>query len=541
MTAKGKPEPYPKVGAVLAERYRLERLLGTGGMGAVFLAENTTIGRKVAIKVLRRAYVENAEMIARFRQEGLASSTIRHRGVVDVLDMGTADTDTAFIVMELLQGETLRARVAREGPLPLAAGCAIVSEVLDVVAAAHEQGVIHRDLKPENIFLVDRPVPGVKVLDFGLSKFPHGDLTEAGRIFGTPQFMAPEQAQNTKRVGPAADLYATGGILFHALTGRPPFMGETPAAVVAQLLRDSPPLLRTLRKDVPEDLERLVASLLAREPERRPSSARAAREALLDLTRDPSFRPQDGSGSTEGMAPWDSAGSLEHSLANGSHDAVDRVTDLAVIPSEPTTVPVLPPPADGGPAPSPPKDRGELPHRRGPAPLRWFVGGGLAGIILLGVAVFALRTREAATPRAASPPEGVVRAEPRGGVERPEVSARLRVEKPVAPAPPPPEAVVMRAVELRARVPPRTLVRWTGVEEGVERQGNPIRVIGRSGAVVKGVAHAKGFADEAFELHFDRTTPLVVSPKALGTKTKPAPLRKAPKRAEPAAGKKQRR
>ena len=301
-------EPYPKPGRVLMGKYRLDQQIGAGGMGAVFLAENVDISRKVAVKVLQKSYLANPEMFARFKQEARAASAIRHRSICDVLDMGETEDGVAFIVMEYLQGETLKARIGRRKQLDLGHASWIISELLDVVSAAHEQRVIHRDLKPDNVFLVERPVKAVKVLDFGLSKFRDGNLTRTGRIFGTPSYMSPEQAQSTKTVGPAADLYSVGAIFFHALTGRTPFVGGSQTEILGQLLSQPVPRVRTLRKDIPEAVAKIIDGLLIKDPEKRPSDARLVREELLEATRglpkdDPLEAPLSPPVAPSGRAP----------------------------------------------------------------------------------------------------------------------------------------------------------------------------------------------------------------------------------------------
>ena len=210
-----------KPGDLLAGKYRIERLLGRGGMGAVYLAENTALGRRVAIKVVRTDKGEDGpdpELLARFRGEARAAAAIGHPGIIDVLDLGTTEDGTDFIVMEHLEGESLRDRLDRNIRLGLADVTQIGGELLDALAAAHDAGVVHRDLKPDNIFLVARPVPVTKILDFGISKLSRAEdasLTTTGRIMGTPHYMSPEQGRGA-RVGPPSDVYAAGAVLYRA-------------------------------------------------------------------------------------------------------------------------------------------------------------------------------------------------------------------------------------------------------------------------------------------------------------------------------------
>jgi serine/threonine-protein kinase len=271
-------------GALLGGKYRVERTLGVGGMGAVYQALHTEIGRKCAVKVLNKDLADNPEFLARFRMEARAAAMIGHPGIVDVLDMGTSDDGAPFIVMEYLEGETLSARIKRLGQLPPQSAVQIMEDVLDALAAAHGAGIVHRDLKPGNIFLTSRPVPLTKILDFGISKFHAADddvnLTRTGVTLGTPTYMAPEQARGAKDVGPPSDLYAVGAILYKALTGQPPFVADSYNAMLAKVLTEIHRPAIELRPDMPVALSGVIDLLLAKLPTNRPADARAARVAL---------------------------------------------------------------------------------------------------------------------------------------------------------------------------------------------------------------------------------------------------------------------
>jgi serine/threonine protein kinase len=274
-------------GQVLAGKYRLERLIGQGGMGSVWSAENVAIGRKVAIKTLHPQLAADPSVVARFRQEARAAAAIGHPGIVDVLDMGELPTGEAYLVMQHLQGETLGERILRAGPLEWPEAAHIAEQVLEAIAAAHDRGIVHRDLKPDNVFLAQGPPPCVKTLDFGISKLQGAsslELTRTGAVVGTPAYMAPEQARGAKEVGPAADLYAIGAILYEMLTARPPFRGDSYNEIIARILTEEKAPLAPLRPDVPEPVRHFVDVLMARAAEERPPSARHAalllREAL---------------------------------------------------------------------------------------------------------------------------------------------------------------------------------------------------------------------------------------------------------------------
>ncbi|HUQ03137.1 MAG TPA: serine/threonine-protein kinase [Kofleriaceae bacterium] len=271
-------------GDLLAGKYRIERMLGRGGMGEVYLAENTALGRRVAIKVVRNDAGDDgpgSELLARFRGEARAAAAIGHPGIIDVLDLGSTDEGVDFIVMEYLDGESLRDRLDRVCRLGVADVARIGGDMLEALAAAHDAGVVHRDLKPDNIFLVARPVAVTKILDFGISKLTHaGDasLTSTGRIMGTPQYMSPEQGRGA-RVGSPTDVYSAGALLYRALSGETPVAGTSINEVISNLATVPPVPLAVQCPDLPRALTDLVDRMLARLPEMRPS----AREAALAL------------------------------------------------------------------------------------------------------------------------------------------------------------------------------------------------------------------------------------------------------------------
>ena len=276
-----------ELGSVLAGKYRVDKILGQGGMGTVFLAENLDIGRKVALKMLHPRLASDEGLVARFRQEARAAAAIGHPGIVDVLDLGSAADGGLFIVMEWLDGESAGERLERLGRLPVRQAVDTCAAALDALAAAHARGVVHRDLKPDNVFLVERPVPEVKLLDFGISKLNGtGDvsLTRTGEVMGTPLYMSPEQARGVRDVGAATDLWSMGGILFDMLTGRPPFVGTSYNEVIAKVITEDVPALAPLRPGLPSSLVALVNQLLRKDPSQRPN-AEAARDALRAISR----------------------------------------------------------------------------------------------------------------------------------------------------------------------------------------------------------------------------------------------------------------
>jgi serine/threonine-protein kinase len=267
------------VGSVVAGKYRVDRVLGRGGMGAVFSATNVTIGKRVALKFLTREAARDKSATERFQREAEAAGVVESEHIVHVFDSGTSEDGLPFLVMELLTGEDLRTRLQREGMLSVAQAIDIATQVLRGLVRAHAAGIIHRDLKPDNVFLCRRDDGTllVKIVDFGISKLSHGraakTLTRRGTVLGTAYYMAPEQAQAVEKVDQRADLYGVGTILFEMLAGRPPHVAPTHEAVLVAICTKDAPDVRTLRSDVPLGLARLLERALARDRNERLASA----------------------------------------------------------------------------------------------------------------------------------------------------------------------------------------------------------------------------------------------------------------------------
>jgi tRNA A-37 threonylcarbamoyl transferase component Bud32 len=273
--------------------YRVTRLLSEGGMGVVYAAEHRLLGRPAAIKLLLDQYSRNPQIVQRFFTEARAATAIRHPGIVEIYDFGHQDDGSAYIAMELLEGEDLDTRVRRLGRLPVGQSIHMAMQIASALAAAHAHGVVHRDLKPANIFLVPDPqvIGGerIKLLDFGIAKVAAseadatadpGARTQAGIVMGTPSYMAPEQCLGAAQVDARADLYAVGCILFEMLCGRPPFSGATGMDIIAAHLRQPPPRPREVVPEIPVELEALILLLLEKDPARRPQSASELEAAL---------------------------------------------------------------------------------------------------------------------------------------------------------------------------------------------------------------------------------------------------------------------
>jgi serine/threonine-protein kinase len=259
--------------------YRVTGLIGEGGMGVVYAAEHPAIGRRAAVKILRSGLTDNPDIMRRFFNEARAANAIRHPGIVEVFDSGTLPSGVSYIVMELLEGESLASRLRRAGKLPPAEARALAAQTASVLAAAHTAGIVHRDLKPDNLFLVpDEREPDaevVKVLDFGIAKLgidaAHDSSfrTRTGAIMGTPSYMSPEQCRGTKEVDHRTDIYALGVILYEMVCGRPPFVSEGFGEMVHLHISEPPPPPRTVNPAVPADLEQIIMSCLVKSPDQR--------------------------------------------------------------------------------------------------------------------------------------------------------------------------------------------------------------------------------------------------------------------------------
>ena len=258
--------------------YRVLSAIGKGGMGEVFLAEHTLIGRKVAVKVLLRQLSLDVDTVSRFFNEARAAAKLQHPGLVEVFDFGHHSDGSAYIVMELLVGESLSTRLVRERRLAPAVALAITRQVALAIEVAHKKGIVHRDLKPENIYLLPDPEsPGgvrVKVLDFGIAKLandeaPRSVKTKTGAVFGTPRYMAPEQCKNAGNVDGRTDIYALGCILFEMLIGRAPFDFDSWGELVAAHIYIDPPKPRELDPELPSPIEMIVVRMLAKNPDDR--------------------------------------------------------------------------------------------------------------------------------------------------------------------------------------------------------------------------------------------------------------------------------
>ena len=278
--------------------FETREAIGSGGMGVVYKAVDLRLQRTVALKLLRTDVGLDAESRRRFFREAQAASALNHPNIVTVYEVDSAE-GVDFIAMEHLQGSSLDALIAA-GPLGLSPALGYAVQVADALASAHAAGIVHRDLKPSNVIVT--PEGRVKVLDFGIAKrlvaapegaelaMPTLDLppqTDTGVVMGTPRYMSPEQAQG-KKVDARSDIFAFGVLLYEMLAGRPPFTGDSLAGLLTAILRDPPPSLRSVRSELPAEVEEIVAKTLEKDPERRYQSMRDVLRELERLRQTPS-------------------------------------------------------------------------------------------------------------------------------------------------------------------------------------------------------------------------------------------------------------
>jgi eukaryotic-like serine/threonine-protein kinase len=417
-------------GTVVADRYRLERLLGEGGMGSVWAATHTVTHKALALKFLKGA-VESPELRRRFVREARTACAVDHPNVREVHDVLEIDGGLPVLVMERLEGESLGQRLSREETLPVEEACRILLPVVSAVGTAHALGIVHRDLKPENIFLTEGKTPEVKVLDFGIAKLTpleeHGAdsaVTTTGMMFGTPCYMSPEQVFGEKDADHRVDIWALGLILYRALSGVLPTQGDNIGQVMKVIVTTPIRPVEELASDVPADLAALVARMLSRDRGDRPADLREVYELLSKHTdaEAPDFGPPA------------SALVRPSAVPARARDEVALPGDTTVIGDDTGTVHPLPVKAL---------------EPRLPARMLWL--GGLA-VVAIGAAVWALQRDPGLTPpiEPAEPPSVASQA---ASTQSPEPVPSARED--VAP---PSEAVPAPSSEAR---PPPPLMRPT--------------------------------------------------------------------------------
>ena len=276
----------PLLGTTLAGRFVVLSRIGSGSMGSVYRARQLTVGRDVALKIVRRDRARDVDTKVRFEREARAVSSLKSPHTVTAFDFGEAEDGSWFLALEMLEGETLGERLRREKRLHWSEALRIARDALRSLAEAHEQGIVHRDLKPDNLFLARAHEPGekrelCKILDFGIAKWVREDdapldqlETQAGTVFGTPRYMSPEQAQGAA-LDARSDLYSLGVLLFQMLAGRAPFIDDDAVVVMAKHIKDAPPELSEAAPgvEIPPPVEALVRRALEKQPDHRPATA----------------------------------------------------------------------------------------------------------------------------------------------------------------------------------------------------------------------------------------------------------------------------
>jgi serine/threonine-protein kinase len=283
------------LGSTLSGRYQITRKIGQGGMGAVYEATHTLIGKTVAVKVLLDKYAQREAIVKRLKQEAQLASSLRHEHIIDITDFGNTEDGRTFVVMELLEGESLAECLSREPKLPEMRILRIASQAASALAAAHAKGIVHRDIKPENIFLLKRKeLDFVKVVDFGISKSMRATgeedevrLTQTGMVLGTPLYMSPEQARGDEDLDHRVDIYALGVIMYESATGRVPFGGNNYLSVISQVLNEDPKPVREIRPDVSEEFEAIVSRAMSKDRNDRYDSANDMLADVSSLLDDP--------------------------------------------------------------------------------------------------------------------------------------------------------------------------------------------------------------------------------------------------------------
>jgi eukaryotic-like serine/threonine-protein kinase len=343
------------VGSVIADTYKIEALLGRGGMGAVFLASHQRLaGKQVAIKVLHTE-VEDTDVVARFKREAEIAAKLNHPNIVGVIDYNIAPDGTPYLVLDYLQGETLAQRIAR-GPLPLDQVVSIVRQIGSALAAAHRAGIIHRDLKPQNVFLVPTEVDGrmveiAKVLDFGISKIRGSQTvkTQDSALLGTPQYMAPEQATGQHAsIDERTDVFALGAIVYEMLSGRPAFAGASIPEVVFKVVYEQPAPLVEQVPSVPPAVEAAVVQAMAKPSDQRFPTVSAFVEAVtgqpLTLSRGPVAAPPAAADSPSALRRVTTGEAFARTMGSGNHGDSPVSPRVATAAPGAQSSPLAPPP-----------------------------------------------------------------------------------------------------------------------------------------------------------------------------------------------------
>jgi serine/threonine-protein kinase len=295
---KEKPAPPLAVGGTVADKYRIEQLLGEGGMGFVFEATHLQLGHRVALKVLNSAVMADREVVERFLREGRALARLSGEHIARVSDVGTLPTGEPYMVMEFLEGRDLARELSARGPMPLVEVIEYMAQTCEALAEAHVRGIVHRDLKPANLFLTQK-LDGeacIKVLDFGISKFTQEEgeldsenITVTSSLVGTPKYMSPEQIQDSRNVDSRTDIWGLGTIFYELLTQTRPFAAPSLALVCVKILHEEIPAPSAIKKEIPQAVDAVIARCLKKAPGDRYQSVGELVDALVTLN--PNVKP----------------------------------------------------------------------------------------------------------------------------------------------------------------------------------------------------------------------------------------------------------
>jgi eukaryotic-like serine/threonine-protein kinase len=313
----------PRAGQLIAGKYRVDHVLGEGGMATVYAGIHVELREPVALKFLKSGMAQREMIVQRFVREARAAARIKSENVARVVDVGTLDGGEPFMVMELLAGHDLRRVVASRGPLPVEDAVGYILQACDAIAEAHLYGIIHRDIKPANLFLTHRAdgSPLVKVLDFGISKMTEEvdeNLTATTDVLGSPLYMSPEQIRSPRDVDHRTDIWALGAVLYKMLTGRAAFHADTASASLAKIISDAPPSIRAIRPDVPPELEAVILRCLEKDVTRRIQRVDEMARALLPFV--PGYAAEGGTGSVsrQRRRSWADRTGTDHSVAGAA-------------------------------------------------------------------------------------------------------------------------------------------------------------------------------------------------------------------------------
>ncbi|MES1173371.1 MAG: serine/threonine-protein kinase [Myxococcales bacterium] len=450
-------------GQILAGKYRVERVLGSGGMGFVVAAWHLELEQRVAMKFLHPLALERADTAERFRREARSAAKIRSEHVARVIDVGIMEGGVPYMVMEYLEGHDIAGEMEKVGMLPIEDAIDFVLQAIEALAEAHAAGIVHRDLKPANLFIATRADGSriVKVLDFGISKSLLGasvaelSLTRTSVLIGSPLYMSPEQMRSAKDVDTRTDIWSLGVIMYEMIAGQPPYTGDSIPALCASLLSDTPVSMRSLRADVPPELEEIIMRCLAKDRQYRFGTVGELARALAPFGSASSQLHVDRASRVMGLR--DSA-SFSGSLGTGSHRPSNAGTPTRVQASPQRLTPVRATVDSWGRTDAPMKSGNTADQPKSRAPL--FIGLALGAAALVSAVLF-IGMRQPTTPPTASasvaapvPPVVSTVEQVRTVEPAPRAPEPVVLPSAAAPVPAPPSAITIKPQEPAAKPKP---------------------------------------------------------------------------------------